>query len=336
VKKGFLLVLGFVLVFSGGILFAGGSQESGAEAETVKLKWSHMFSEDHPTHIVNQMIIDEIYKRSDGKIVIEQYGNGVLGKETDIMDMVRGGSVAMISSGTNMLTSFYDPLQVAFWPYIFEDLDHFYRFFNSKDGQAMFDEIREKTGIMTINVNFLGARNITTKGIPVTKPSDLSGVKMRCMTVPIVQAGHEALGANPVPIAFSELYFALQTGVVQSQENPAAVINDKKFYEVQDHIIISEHSLAPGVTCVSEKIWNTLPEEYQKIILEVEKEYRPEQDKMTIEQEAQLIEQFKKRGMTVMYPDKAAFIKSSEDMWKEKFAAKADWNDFYLKIKSYK
>ena len=310
--------------------------ESADDGKVYELKWYFAASDDHSTAVTNQKVIDEIYERTNGKVKITASNNGVLGTEAEVVDMLRQGTVAIMSTGTSTLSSFYEPIQVLSLPYVFEDVEHMHKYFDTDASKAMLDKIENDYGLVTMSTFSLGFRNVTVNDIAATKPEDLDGVKLRCMGAPVFEAATRALGASPVPLAFSELYFSLQTGVVDGQENPINVIYDQKFYEVQDYLIKTEHSLLVGINLFSKKVWDTLPEEYQQIILEVEKKYRPDSEELVEEQCEGYKEDLIAAGMEIIQPDKEAFIQHANDVIEETYGDNEEWMEIYKAIKSIK
>jgi len=303
-KKWFLILLMIVMVLS--MMVSGYS--IGCAAEPLELKWYQPENEEHPWTMVGELICQEVTKRSNGRLKLIQYPAGALGTQYEAVDMLRMGSLAFLTSGPSILTSFNEDVQVFALPYLFRDKEHAYKAFKTKSIQDMFnDVILKKSGIRTIAFWYYGDRTLTTKNLPVYKPSDLAGVKVRCMDSPVWKHVIKALGANPIPVAFTELYLALQTGVVQGQENPITTIYSKKFYEVQNYIINTKHSVHMGTVHVSEKIWQQLSESDRKLILDVFEEYQPMIDQKIDEIGKIVLQKMIDFGVKVIDPDITAF-----------------------------
>lgn len=303
-KKWFLILLMVVMILS--MMVSGYS--IGCAAEPLELKWYQPESMEHPWTIVGELICQEVTKRSDGRLKLIQYPAGALGTQYEAVDMLRMGSLAFLTSGPTILTSFDEDVQVFSLPYLFRDKEHAYKVFNSKIGQDMFNDIiLKKSGVRTIAFWYFGDRTLTTKDLPVYTPSDLAGVKIRCMDAPVFKDVIKALGANPIPVAFTELYLALQTGVVQGQENPITTIYAQKFYEVQNYIINTKHSVHMGTVHVSEKIWQQLSESDRKLILDVFEEYQPMIDQKIDEIGKIDLQKMIDSGVKVIDPDIKAF-----------------------------
>lgn len=309
----------------------------GMASDMLEFKWSQCMAPDHPWTVVGQMICDEIFEVSNGRIKITQYPANTLGTEAEAADMLRMGSLAFLTSGPSVLSSFYEQVMVFGLPYIFRDREHAYKVIHSDIGQEIFNEIiLSRSGIRTIDFWYFGDRVLTTKGIPVTKPTDLNGVKIRCMDYPLAQNVVRALGASPTPVSFTELYMALQTGVVVGQENPISNIHASKFYEVQDHVTFTNHSIHMGTVHVSESIWKTIPEEDQQLILGVFEKYRPIIEEKIDERTELAIEDMKARGIKFIEPDLESFKKYANQVITEAYGNDEEWMSVINRIKAVK
>lgn len=321
-----IVVLGMLLVFLSASTLA-------SAAATVELKWSQPQAEDHPWTVIGQKICDEVEKESNGRIKITQYPANSLGTEAEAVNMLRDGSLAILTSGPAIFNSFYDPVQVFTLPYLFKDKEQAYKILEGEIGQKIFNDIiLKKSGIRTIAFWYFGIRTLTTKNLEVTKPSDLKGVKIRCMDDPVAINVIAALGGSPIPVSFTELYMALQTGVVQGQENPIATIYLQKFYEVQKYIILTNHSVHIGTVSVSEKIWQKLSKEDQKIILDVFQKNKPLIDQMIDGNNEKYLEVMKQKGVKVITPDVEAFRAYAKESIQKAYGNNKEWTDLIKQI----
>lgn len=277
-------------------------------ANPVELKWYQPEPAGHPWTDVGQIICDEIGKRSDGRLKLVQYPAGALGTQAQAVDMLRMGSLGILTSGPSILNAFDENVQVFSAPYLFRDREHAYKAFDLPWVQKLFnDTVLKKSGVRTIAFWYFGERNLTTKNRAATKPEDMKGAKVRSMDIPVWKNVVASLGANPTPINFSELYMALQTGVVEGQENPIPTIHAQKFYEVQNYIILTKHVVHLGTVHVSEQIWQRLTEADRKLILGVFAQYRPEIDKRMDEKIASAAKEMAAKGVKIITPDVEAF-----------------------------
>ncbi|RPI11366.1 MAG: TRAP transporter substrate-binding protein [Zetaproteobacteria bacterium] len=277
-------------------------------AAPVELKWYQPEPVGHPWTDVGQTICDEVAKRSGGRIKVVQFPAGALGTQAQAVDMLRVGSLGILTSGPSILNAFDENVQVFSAPYLFRDREHAYKAFDLPWVQRLFnDTVLKKSGVRTIAFWYFGERNLTTKNRAVMRPEDLKGAKIRSMDIPVWKTVVSSLGANPTPINFTELYMALQTGVVEGQENPIPTIYAQKFHEVQGYIILTRHVVHLGTVHVSEQIWQRLTEADRKMILDVFSEYRPLIDKKMDEKIDAAAKEMAAKGVKIVTPDMDAF-----------------------------
>jgi tripartite ATP-independent transporter DctP family solute receptor len=276
------------------------------QAQT-KLKWAHVYETSEPYHTESVWAAEEIKKRSGGKFEIQVFPASQLGKETDINQGMLLGSVDMIISGPSFAARSYPRLGIAYYPFIFRDADHLLAYSKSAVFKEMVDGFREKTGIQMLAYTYYGARH-TTSQRPFTDCAGMKGLKIRVPDVPAYRATPEACGANPTPIAFAEVYLALQNGTVDAQENPLTTIEAKKFYEVQKHIMLTGHIVDGLTTQVAPHVWSKLSDAEKKIFTDVCQEAAARATAQIKKREAELVEEFKKKGLGVHQVDRQSFV----------------------------
>jgi len=303
--KKLLFVLLAVVIVQGA--FASGSGDSAAP-KTLTLKWSGMMTDTHAWTIAEKAICEEVTKRTNGRITMQAYPNGSLGSQQEGIEMLRTGDLAFLTSGPSIFGSYVPQTQIFTFPYMFKDREHIRRVIASPVIQKMFNEdILAKTGVRTVAWWYYGARQLTTKNTPAKKPEDIANLKIRCVDTPAAKDVVLALGGNPAPVAFTELYFALQTGVVDGQENPVTTIFDKKFNEVQKYMINTQHNLHMGTVHVSEKIWQQLSEKDRKMFTELLDTWTKKVDELIDTQTKDNLAVMVKGGLQVIEPDVQAF-----------------------------
>lgn len=297
-----------------------------AAGEALELSWYVAEPESHAWSQVSYDIAKEIEEKTNGSLKIKVYPGATLGTQAEALDMLRTGSLAFEVTGPSILASFCDQVQVYSLPYAFDNAKQAYDYFASEGSQKMYNEtVLNASGVRTLDVWYYGDRNLTIKGVEPMKPDDLSGLSVRCMDTPIAKTVVAALGGNPVPINMSELYLSLQTGVVVGEENPVPTIIAQKFYEVQDAIVLTKHSVHLGTVEVSEQIWQSLTEEQRQVITDVLAKYRPIiEDRINKETEEGL-EFLKEQGMKVIEPDVEAFKANAAKVVEENFGSDPEW-----------
>lgn len=276
-----------------------------AQAQT-KLKWAHVYETSEPYHKWSVWAADEIKKRSNGKFDIQVFPASTLGKESDINQGLQLGTVDIIISGASFASRSFPRIGVGYYPYTFRDADHLIKYAKSDVFKELADGYKQKTGIQVTAVTYYGARHSTSNKLFKTC-DDMKGLKMRVPDVPAYMALPRACGANPTPIAFAEVYLALQNGTVDAQENPLPTIEAKKFFEVQKNIILTGHINDSLITQVAPHVWNALNEGERKLFTDVMQEAAASATKDIQKREGELVDDFKKRGLNVVEVDKNAF-----------------------------
>ena len=213
-KRNTLKVLARASMVALGLMAALGATV--AQAQT-KLKWAHVYETSEPYHTESVWAGEEIKKRTNGKYEIQVFPASTLGKETDINQGLTLGTVDMIISGPSFAARAYPRFGIAYYPFIFRDGDHLIAYSKSPVFAEMVNEFRAKTGIQVTAYTYYGARH-TTAQKAFTNCAGMKGIKIRVPDVPAYRATPESCGANPTPIAFAEVYLALQNGTVEAQE----------------------------------------------------------------------------------------------------------------------
>lgn len=296
-----------------------------AHAQTT-LKWAHVYETSEPFHTESVWAAEEIGKRTEGRYKIDVFPASQLGKESDINQGLKLGTVDIIISGSSFASRDYKPIGVTYYPYIFRDPSHLLAYTKSDVFKKLAQGYEEASGNHITAVSYYGTRH-TTSNKPITTCADMNGLKIRVPDVPAYLAMPRACGANTSPIAFAEVYLALQNGTVEAQENPLTTIEAKKFYEVQKNIALTGHIVDHLNTVVSKQLWSSLSDEDKQIFSDVMLEAAERSTKIIEEREAALVEKFKADGINVTEVDRADFEKNViEKVTMEDFGySKEDW-----------
>ena len=292
-----------------------------------KLKWAHVYEVSEPFHTQSVWAAEEIKKRSNGRFEITVFPASSLGKESDINQGLTLGTVDMIISGLSFAARSLPRIGVGYYPYTFRDADHLLAVAASPFFAGLTDEYRKKTGIQITAMTYYGARHSTSNKLFTDCPG-MKGIKMRVPDVPAYMALPRACGANPAPIAFAEVYLALQNGTVDAQENPLPTIEAKKFDEVQKNIILTGHIIDAVATQVAPHVWNKLSDADKQMFVEVTRVAAKRGSQMVVKREGELVDEFKKKGVNVVNVDKNHFrdsIVKSVPMESMGYR-KADWD----------
>ena len=272
-----------------------------------KLKWAHVYETSEPYHTQSVWAAEEIKKRTNGKFDITVHPASSLGKETDINQGMALGTIDMIISGPSFAARSFPRLGIAYYPFIFRDADHLLAYSKSPVFNEMVEGFRAKTGIQILAYPYYGARH-TTAQKPFTDCAGMKGLKIRVPDVPTYTATPRACGANPTPIAFAEVYLALQNGTVEAQENPLTTIEAKKFYEVQKAIMLTGHIIDGLTTQVAPHIWSKLSDAEKKIFSDVALEAAARATAQIKKREGELVDEFKKKGINIVNVNRKSFV----------------------------
>ncbi len=314
--------LSLAMAATAGVMLAAPVQ---AQTPT-KLKWAHVYEVSEPFHIWSVWAAQEIGKRTNGGYQIDVFPPSQLGKETDINQGLKLGTVDIIISGSSFAARDYPPIGVGYYPFTFRDADHLLKYAKSDVFAELAKGYEDKSGNKITALNYYGTRH-TSSNRPIAKCPDMKGLKMRVPDVPAYLAMPRSCGANTTPIAFAEVYLALQNGTVEAQENPLTTIEAKKFYEVQKHIVLTGHIVDHLNTVVSGKTWKSLSDADKKIFTEVTQEAAAKSTADIIKREKELEGEFKQKGLTVTGIDRAEFLDAvNKNTTFEQFGyRKSDW-----------
>ncbi len=287
-------------------LAAGTLAGTPAWAQT-KLKFAHVYETSEAYHKAALWAADEIKKRTDGRYEIQVFPASQLGKETDINQGLTLGTVDIIYTGQAFAARTYPPLAIGGAPFMFRDFDHWKAYAKSDLLKELEEAYYKKGGNKPLAVTYYGVRH-TTANKPIMKPEDMKNLKLRVPDAPLYVMYPKVLGANATPIAFAEVYLALQSGTVDAQENPLPTIEAKKFYEVQSHINLTGHITEMLLTIVSGQTWAKLSDADKKIFETVFTEAAARATEEIAASEAKLVDEFTtKYKKTVVKSDRAAF-----------------------------
>jgi len=249
-------------------------------------------------------------------VVIHQ---GTMGGQRENIEQVQEGILDMTSSSLSVLGNFGGSVGVFDLPYLFADRDEAYRALDGDVGQEVTKGLRE-SNLKLVSYWENGFRNVTNSRGPITTPDDLEDLRIRVPESPEYVRTFEALGANPTTISFSELFTALQQGVIDAQENPYGNIWDANLYEVQDYLSVTQHVYAANGVVINNDRFESFDEEVQQWILEAAAEARDLQRQYVADQEDELRANLEEQGMQVNeVDDKNAFIEKAETAYEESF-----------------
>jgi len=307
----------------------------GQAADKKVLRLAHVYAPDHPFNDGMKEMAERIKERTNGTIEIQVFPAGQLGSEEDIAESVSQGIIQMAIVGPGELGKRYTPVLVFDGPYTFRGVDHALKVARGEVGRELWDALEEKSDIRVLDVMYYGTRYVTTSKVPVRTPEDLKGLKMRVPNQPMSIAIMQAFGAKPTPMALSEVYLALQQGVVDGQENPLPTIVTQKFNEVQKYLSLTGHVIQMTPIVINSEVYAGLSDEEKRILEEEARRATDATNQKVLETEKQIIEEIKASGqMEVIEPDIEAFRRAAQQAIDENIEK---WGrELYQKIQSVK
>ncbi len=292
---------------------------STAAHAVTKVKLAHVFPETHAHHIaIEKYFKPYVEKHTNGDLIIEIYPNSQLGGERQCVEGLTIGTLQMALSASSILTGFAPEFQVFDLPYLFTNKEEVYKAVDGQFGQKL-NALLPPIGIRNIAYIDSGFRAITNNKGPIEKPEDMHGLKIRVQENPLYISLYRTLGASPVPINYGELYTALQQKTVDGQDQQIPLIYTNKFYEVQKYCSLTNITYTAAVLLVSEMWFQSLPEEYQNVLVEAGRICTNEQRKLIKQQEGEFIRLLKDEGLVIndITPEnKAAFINITKPVYK--------------------
>ncbi len=284
-------------------------------SEDVKvLRLAHGLSPDHSVHIAMEYMAEQLAKKSNGTMQIKIYPSGQLGAERECLELLQFGSLAMTKVSASVMEGFVEKYKVFGLPYIFESKEHAFEVLDGPIGKEILLS-GEDMWLRGLGFYDAGSRSFYTKERPIEEPSDLSGLKVRVMKSNTAMNMVNAMGGSPTPISWGELYTALQSGVVDGAENNPPSFYLSRHYEVCKYYSIDEHTQVPDVFLISKIIWDNLTSQQQQWVQEAADESVAHQRVLWEESEQEAMEEVKKAGVEINYPDKEPFMEAVESIF---------------------
>ncbi len=279
---------------------------------------------------------DRVEELSNGSIEVKVYDNGSLFSAENEYDAVVNGEADMAYLSFPTLATQIPSYSMFGSGYFFSSYEHMNTVLNGDIAKAeIWPQIESELGIIPLGSMYLGSRVINTRNTEINRHEDMKGLLLRMPNSEAWLFLGEALGANPTPLSFSELYTALQTGAVDAQDNPLPTIESAKFYEVTEYIAITNHVIDSIMPVVNKGTWDSMSTNQQDIIRQAMEEAIEFNDKARIENENKLISFFESEGLTVTYPDINEFKANVQDAYNNDSTQTAEWNmELYDKIQS--
>ena len=283
-------------------------------AHALSLKIADNHRSNDSTVVALKSFSKNIKEQSGGKIRAKVFANGVLGDETQVLQGVQQGIIDIARVSTANLRNFADGYSVLSMPYLFRDMDHFYNFTRSNRANDFF-KMTENQGMIGLSFYTNGFRSFYTKNTPILTPADLKGLKIRVMGDPTAISMMKSLNGTPTPMAYSEVFGAMQQGVIDGAESAPTVLTKGSHAEVAKAFSMDEHSLLADIIVVSKKTWEKLtPEERQMIQTEIAKSADYQHD-LYIKDLNDAIVKSKEMGVKFYEVDKSKFKAMVQPMY---------------------
>jgi tripartite ATP-independent transporter DctP family solute receptor len=299
-------VLGIAL-----LLWAGGCS---ARSEVTVIKMGHGLDVSHPVHQAMLYMGERLVEKSDSTMRLDVYPSQQLGTERELLELLQIGSVGMTKVSSAVLEGFVPEYQVFGLPYLFRDETHRFSVWDGAVGREILRSGQE-FGLRGITYYDAGTRNFYTKDRPVRAPSDLQGLKIRVQESPLAMQMIQALGGSPTPIAWGELYTALQQGIVDGAENNAPSFYLSRHYEVCRYFSLDEHTAVPDVVLVSTVLWNDLDEQQRRWVQEAADESAGHQKELWAASVRESLEALEAAGVEIIRPDTEPFAEQVASMY---------------------
>ncbi len=304
-RKILLLVMALLLLFA-----------TTAQAADFELSIAHIVAEDNTWHKACLFFKEEVEKRTEGRVAVTIYPNSQLGTEIEqIQSVLSEGGVDMVITGESMMT-FIPEMGVLGIPYLITSDEHMELVAGGEIGDQ-FEDLMLKGGLRCLAYFIRGPRNVTSN-FPIRKPEDMNGMIIRTPASTITVKAFESFGSKPTPMAFTEVFTALQNATIQGQENPLAMIKTGNFQEVQKYLNRTEHLRTWIYLCIGEQQFQSMPEDIQAIILEVSEEAQAYENELYIASEESIAQFLKDAGMEFVEDvDQAAFAALANEAMQE-------------------
>lgn len=271
---------------------------AGAQAQTV-LKLGYATSPTSHYGVGSTVFCEEIKKGTDGRYSCQQFASGALGGEREMIESVQLGTLDLVNTSTGPLGNFVPEVKIVDIPFLFRDYDHARKVMDGPVGQDLLNKMQQK-GLVGLAWTENGFRHMTNNVRPIVQASDAKGLKMRTMENKVHMDGYKTFGILPTPMAFPELFTALQQGTVDGQENPIPVILAAKFAQVQKHLSLTNHVYSPAVIILSPSVWSKLSDADKQVFVKAAQAASAAQRKKVNDDEANGIAILRKDGMQVV------------------------------------
>jgi len=324
----FKKTIGVAILAACSLVMAGGAQ---AEVRSMNLRWATANPAGHPIPMGGERFAKLVEEKSGGKMKVKVFPGGVLGSDPQLLSAVQGGTLDFAAMNSGILQGQIKEFAIVDFPFLFNDANEVDAILDGAVGKELDAKLPEK-GLINLAYFDLGFRNLTNGKRAIKTADDIVGLKLRVIQSPIYIDTFNALGANSVPMAFTEVYTALEQKMIDGQENPFTVIQANKFQEVQKYLGVTRHMYNPQSMLMSKKKWDSLNKEEQEIITAAATEAANYQRTLSRgAQEIALNELKQKMEVTELPPAELAKVREKLKPVIEKYSANVG-TDFAKKV----
>lgn len=277
-----------------------------SERDVAVIKLAHALDTSHPVHLAMEFMAERLAEKSGGSMRIDIYPGGQLGSERETLELLQIGSLGMTKVSSSVLEGFSPAFRVFGLPFLFRDDEHRFSVLEGPIGRQLLKE-PERFRLRGLAYYDAGARSFYTVRRPVHTPNDLAGLKLRTQESPIAMRMVSALGGAATPIAWGEVYTALQQGVVDGAENNPPSFHLSRHYEVARYFTLDEHTAVPDVLLIATEVWDDLTPAQQGWLEEAADESAEYQKRLWREATEEALRAVEAAGVEVIRPDKEAF-----------------------------
>ena len=335
-KKLLALMMAAVMVFALAAC-GGGSSDSGEAADsnefaggqTFAIKIGHSDTTSNLIHVSLENFKAYVEEQSGGAVTVDIYAAEQLGSNAEMAEMIEMGSLDAMMMPQGQEATLAPKINTLGLPFLFEDYESVYKVLDSEIGDELVADLADHNMIQLAYWEN-GLRQTTNSKRPLNGPDDFKGLKIRTPEDAMTIAIFEALGASPSPLAFSELYLALQQGTFDGQENPISNIHANNFQDVQKYLAMTNHKYECKNMIFSLTSWEKYPEDVQNLLLEAAKKFGDEHRQAIVDSQDQQLKELEEAGMEVTYPDTEALKEATASVYDD-FYAENDWAEDLVK-----
>lgn len=301
---------------------------------TTTLKLSHNHPRDHAVHKAMSFMAKEVKDLTDGEVRIRIYPDAQLGTQRESMELMQNGALDMVKSNAAELEAFSPAYSAFNLPYLFNSKEHYYKVTDGALGREILNSSKD-SGFIGVTYYDAGARSFYTSK-PINTPDDLKGLKVRVQPSPTAIAMVKSLGGSPTPLAYGELYTALQQGVVDAAENNIPSFSLSRHSEVSKYFSLDEHTMVPDVLVISTKSYDSLTQEQQQALMKAAQDSSEYMKQLWAESSAKERAKAESMGVTFVEPDKAKFAAAVQPMYAKLASSNPELSELVQRIKDVK